>query len=66
MKNLVKILFCLTFVFVLSKLEMGKGTVYLTPAGTSSTNIAEARVFQEIGDVYQTQLDTDGWSIVTQ
>lgn len=66
MKNFLRVALCLSLVFVLSKLEMGRGTVYFKADGNVTSDINEAHVFETIRDAYHFQIEHDGWDIIAR
>lgn len=63
-KNLFRLAIMFTFVFVLSRIQMGSGKVYLGQNGMTTTNIAEALQFGTVGEAYNVQTSSkDEWEI---
>lgn len=66
MKNFLRAMLCLSLVFVMSKLEMGRGTVYLKADGNVTSDIHEAYEFQTIKEAYDFQINNAGWDIASK
>lgn len=64
MKNVIKVMFVFVFAFVLTKLQMGSGTVYFGVNGDVVKEPSQAKVFESIKDAYDAQNQYgDEWEI---
>lgn len=64
MKNLMKVMYLFMFVFILTKFQMGSGTLYFAENGTTTPEVDKAKRFETIGEAYKAQNTYgDDWKI---